>query len=98
MTIRNINDIINFIEMYNILKTETVNKIVKPCLGLQFIPISFGIEEHDKDYFIYWLNNYKLLKEQGKAPIVFIDAVDILGNFDITKIYKPILDYPALNK
>ena len=89
MIIRSIEDIIMFIEMYNISNTETVNKIVKPCLGLLFIPISFGIEEHNKDYFIYWLNNYKLLKEQGKAPIVFIDTVDILGHFDITKIYQP---------
>ena len=89
MIISSIEDIINFIELYNVSKTETVNKIVKPCLGLQFIPISFGIEEHDKDYFIYWLNNYKILKEQGKAPIVFIDAVDIIGHFDITKIYQP---------
>ena len=89
MTIRNINDIIDFIENYNITSTEMVNKIIKPCLGLQFVPISFGIAEHKKDYFIYWLNNYKKLKEQGKAPIIFIDAVDILGNFDIKKIYKP---------
>lgn len=89
MTLRSINDIINFIDKYNISNTETVNKILKPCLGLLFIPISFGIAEHDKDYFIYWLNRYKELQEQVKAPIVFIDAVDILGNFDITKIYKP---------
>lgn len=92
MIISSIEDIINFIELYNVSKTETVNKILKPCLGLQFIPISFGITEHDKDYFIYWLNRYKELQEQGKAPIVFIDAVDILGNFDITKIYKPNID------
>lgn len=89
MRINNIDDIISFIEKYNISQTEIINKIVKPCLGLQFVPISFGIQEHDKDYFIYWLNNYKELNEQGKAPIVFIDAVDILGKFDITKIYKP---------
>ena len=92
MIIRSIEDIINFIEMYNVSNTETVNKILQPCLGLRFIPISFGIAEHNKDYFIYWLNRYKELQEQGKTPIVFIDAVDILGNFDITKIYNPKID------
>lgn len=88
MILKNINDLIGFIDMYNICDTETVNSLVIPCLGIQFVPISFGIEEHKKDYFIYWLENYKRLKEQGKEPIVFIDAVDVMGNFDITKIYN----------
>lgn len=88
MTLRNIDDLIGFIDTYNICDTDKVNSLVIPCLGIRFVPISFGIEEHNKDYYIYWLENYKRLKAQGKEPIAFIDAVDINGNFDITKMYK----------
>lgn len=75
MILRNLTDVINFIDVYNITDLEKINEMCKSLQIPCFIPIKFENDElRGKDYYIYWLNKFNDGLKDGTQNDIFIDV------------------------